>query len=422
MTCNSDRPFDGLVKETSIKAADSPSVDAFGRWRSSNPHTIFDSKQIFGSDTGLFWEESLESGADISGTFYSNTSSTVITSTDNTAGKYTRQTYMRFNYQPGKAALVLMTGIINKSGGGEGVQRRIGYFDNNDGLFFEHNNDTMYIVRRTSTSGSPVDNIVSQSNWNCDKLDGSGPSKVVVDWTKTQIFYIDFEWLGVGRVRFGVVVDGKIYIVHELLNTNALTTVYMKTPNLPLRFQVITTSSSPASSIETICASVMSEGGINPNGVVLYTSTGGTHVDATSENIIYAIIGMKLRSEYIGATVDILNVSILETAGSKQFEWLLLFNPTVAGTFTYATENPFHAIQTAKGVTANTVTGGLKVAGGFGTSTRTEGGTITSEIHSALRMGSSIAGVTDSMVLCVRPIGGASGLDVEGSITWWQLI
>jgi hypothetical protein len=407
------------VQNVSIKTQDSPNCDAFGRWRTSEPHTLFDSKQIFDNQP-LFWEESLESGAGITSTHSTDTASTVISSTDSTAGKFTRQTFMRFNYQSGKSQLILMTGNLDRAGGNTEVQRRIGIFDDNNGLFFEEDAGTAKVVRRTHATGSVVDNKVSQSSWNVDVMDGSGPSSQTVDWLKAQIFFIDFEWLGVGRVRMGLVIDGLLCVVHEFLNANVLSVVYMSTPNLPLRYQMITTDNSPTSSMEANCSTVISEGGSTDLGVLRYKSTEGTHVDLAAENTIYAIVGIRLKATHVGATVKIVNISVGEHVGSKEYEWMLILNPTVADTFTYGNETN-SAVQTAKGTADNTVTPGIIIDGGFASSAQ-KGGIVTSaEIQNALRLGSKIDGTLDTMVLCVRPVGGSSGLDAEGSITWREI-
>lgn len=407
--------------EVAIRAQDSPSVDAFGRWRVSEPHTLFDSKQIFDNQP-LFWDEELETGAGITSAHSTDTASTVITSTNTTAGKFTRQTFMRFNYQSGKSQLVLMTGVLKRSGGGTGVKRRIGMFDDNNGLFFEDDANTVGVVRRTKASGSVVDNRVVQSSWNVDVMDGSGPSGITVDWSKQQIFCIDFEWLGVGRVRMSLIIGGVTYPVHEFLNANVLAVVYMSTPNLPLRFQMITTGSSPVSTMESNCGTVISEGGSTDLGVLRYKSTQGVHVDLPTENVIYAIIGIRLKSTHVAETVKLVNISIAEHVGSKFYEWMLILNPAVFGTFTYGNEVN-SAVQTAIGISANNnvATGGRIIDGAFASSAQKGGITVSSEIENALRLGSKINGTLDTKVLCVRPVGGTSGLDVEGSITWREI-
>lgn len=405
-------------RDRTISLGDTPSADAFGRLRVSDPETLFDSKQIFDNQP-IFWDESLESGGGISSAHSTDTASTVITSTVDTAGLFTRQTFMRFNYQPGKSQQILMTGILDRSGGGTGTQRRIGSFDDNNGVFFEDDEGIIKVVRRTNVTGSAVDNKVTQASWNVDPMDGSGSSGVTVDWEKTQIFAIDFEWLGVGRVRMCLVIDGVFYLVHEFLNSNVLDKVYMSTPNLPLRYQVECQATSAASTMECICATIISEGGRQDLGVTRYASTAGTHVDAATENLIYAIIGIRLKSTHLGAVIKILSVAVSQHAANGIYEWILLFNPTVAGTFTYSAQTN-SAIAVATGATANTITGGTEISGGQGTST-TKGGNETGDVESALRLWSTIGGTVDEIVLAGRPIGGSANLDFEGSITWKEL-
>ena len=390
--------------------------DAFGRLRFSDPETIFDSKQIFDNQP-LLWDESLESGTGITSAHSVNRASTKMTSTLNTAGTFTRQTYQCFNYQPGKSQLVIMTGILGETGGGTGVVRRAGQFDDDNGVFFEDDEGVFKVVCRSSVSGSPVDTKVAQSDFNLDKLDGTGPSGHTIDPSKAQILFMDYEWLGVGRVRFGFGFEGKTVYCHEFRNSNAVSSVYMSTPNNPLRYQMITQSTSAASTLEAICATVISEGGSNARGVNRSASNDGTHVDANTQNTVYAILGVRLKSSYIGATIDMISTNIAEHAGNNNYEWFMVHNPTVTGTFTYADETN-SAIQVARGAGAGaTVTGGTRVGGGHGSSSQ-KGGSDSSDIEDALGLGAAIDGTRDEVVLCVRPIGGSTNLDIEGTINW----
>lgn len=401
--------------------ADSPNMDAFGRLRVSNPLTIFDSKQIYDNQP-LLWDEDLESGADITSAHSADEAATTITSTINTAGKFTRQTFRRFNYQPGKSQYIVMTGVLNDSGGGTGVQRRIGVFDDENGFFFEDDEGTIKVVLRSNVTGSVVDTKVAQSSWNLDKMDGTGPSNVTMDFTKAHIWVIDFEWLGVGRGRLGMFHGGAIVYVHQFQNDNTVNTAYMSTPNLPLRYQMITTGSSPASTLVCICASVISEGGIVGLGVVRHHSTGGAHVDCATENLIYAIVGLKLKAANLGADIELLSMSLMEIVGSKFVEWLVIWNPTVAGTFAYG-DLTNSSLQVATGTATSTVTGGTQIAGGFFKSDggASKGGGIGSELETALRLGADISDVVDTLVLCVRPVAGSSGIDIEGSLSWREM-
>lgn len=383
--------------------------DAFGRLRISGPVTIFDSKQLF-DNAPLFWDESLESGASISAAHSSDEAATTITSTLNTAGKFTRQTFMCFNYQPGKSQVVEMTGNLDLSGGGIGVQRRIGQFDNNNGLYFEDDEGTIKVVLRSKVSGVVVETKVAQAAWNLDVMDGNGASGVTLDWTKSQIFIIDYEWLAVGRVRYGVVLDGEIIYVHKLINANANAGAYMSTPNLPLRYQMITTGSSPASSMLCLCATVISEGGTNNMGLARRASTSGVALSASTANQLYALIGIRLKASHIGAVVKQEMVSAL-SVGNDDFEWILILNPTVAGTFTYVGEVD-GAVEIALGVTANTVSGGIEMEGTF--DSNLSGAVIP--LDNARYLGAAIDGTPDEMVVCIRPL--STNATIQGSLTW----
>ncbi len=394
-------------------------VDAFDRLRISSPDTLFDSKQIFDNQP-LFWDESLETGSGITSAHSVNEATTTITSTLNTAGKFTRQTFMRFNYQPGKSQFITMTGVLDKSGGGTGVQRRIGEFDDNNGFFFEDDEGTIKTVLRSKVTGSVVDDKVAQADWNLDKMDGTGVSGINMDFTKSHIWLFDYEWLGVGRSRFGMFHKGVIVYVHEYNNDNTVQTAYMSTPNLPLRYQMITTSSSPQSSMGAICASVISEGGRDSLGILRYASTAGDHVDADVQNITYAILGTRLKSTHLGATIEFENISVAEHQGSKEYEWSLILNPVVSGTFTYS-DVTNSALQIAKGATANSVTPGTIIEGGYASSAQKGGITTNQSINNELRLGAKIDGTVDEIVLCVKPVGGSVTMDIEGAITWKEL-
>jgi len=391
---------------------DNAAGDAFGRVRISGPFTAFDSKVLF-DKCPLIWDESLESGAGITSAHDPNEAAVTFTSTVSTAGKFTRQTFMRFNYQSGKSNLVILTGNISLSGGGTGVQNRIGQFDDNNGLFFEHDEGTMKVVQRSKVTGSVVDTKIAQTSWNVDVLDGTGVSGITIDWTKSQIFFIDYEWLSVGRVRFGVVINGVTRYVHEFLNANANVGAYMSTPNLPLRYQMETTASSVASTMSCICSTVISEGGIRDIGVLRHKSTGSTHVDANSVGTTYAVIGLRLKTAYVGTVVKLVQMSVLSET-SDDFEWSIIFNPTVAGAFTYSDETN-SSVQTATGALANTVTGGTVLSGGYANA---QSGEIVA-LENSLYLGAAIDGTVDEIVLCVSPL--SSNADIQGSLTWREL-
>lgn len=368
--------------------------DAFGRFRVSDPITLFESKLIFDA-TAHLWDDQEESGGSTTSTYSETNARVRLAVANTTAGKRTRQTFRRINYIPGKSQLCLFTGIINVSGGGTGITQGIGLYDDDDGLFFLNNEGTMQVVVRDSTS----DTAVAQSSWNIDPMDGTGPSGITADFTKVQIFVIDFEWLGVGRARFGLNIDGITYYVHENKVANTATTVYMSHPNLPIRYQIENDGTGGAADMDHICCTIQSEGGGESIGDSHYISSGVTAISAATAGLIYAIKGIRLKTTTLNLELDITNVSTITTS-NQAYEWLLILNGTVNGTFTYADAD--HHVQEATGITANTntVTGGTILCGGYGTTEAS----VQTPVDVAVKLGAAIDGTRDEILLCVRPI------------------
>jgi len=394
--------------DVNITAKDSPSIDAFGRWRTSNPFTVFDSKQLRDSQP-LFWDDQQVSGSGTSSSFQSNKACTRI-SVSTAVGKRTRQTFQRFNYQPGKSQLILITwGNIAALTGNTKIA---GYGTDNNGLFFKNVGGVMYVVQRTYSSGAAVDTSIVQTSWNIDKFDGNGVSGVTLNLTKTQIGVIDFEWLGVGRVRMGFVVDGNIYYCHEFLNANNLTNVYMSTPNLPIRYSIENSGGGAADYFDHICSSVTSEGGQDKNGILRHADS--SSISGLATGVKYALIAIRLKSTALDANILLENISMIATSQNDQAHWELLFNPTIAGTITYS-DVINSGVQVAIGTSSNTITGGIELDGGFFTTSQST----TNTVPNALKLGASIAGTVDTLVLCCRPI--TNNISASSSITWREL-
>lgn len=230
--------------------SDSANFDAFSRLRTSPPNVIFDSTLEYGIPED--WVQTVTGAATI--TYLPNERSADLTVASGETAR--TRTKNHFRYTPGQSMLFFMTGVMGQSAN---TTRSIGYFDDENGLGFRHNGTTAGIFKRSFTSGSAVDTFVAQADWNIDKLDGTGPSGVTVDWTKTQIFVIDFQWLGVGRIRYGLDLDGQIRLVHETFHANNETTVYMTNANLHMTYEIISTTGT--GTLKHICCCLMTEGG-----------------------------------------------------------------------------------------------------------------------------------------------------------------
>lgn len=233
-----------------------PNIDAFGRQMVTVPYTLGDYKHLYGIDSNFL--EYAVNGATIQ--YLPNQACARLTTSNNSASRIVHQSKFYHHYMPGKSQLVLSS--FNFYAATANVTKRTGYFDDNNGIFFEQTGDgTLSFVIRSYVSGSPVETRVAQANWNRNKCNGVGPNAFTLDISKTQLIFIDFQWLGVGRVRVGFVHDGEYIIAHVFDHSNELPTVYMSTPNLPIRCEILNTGTTTGAYLDQICSTVISEGG-----------------------------------------------------------------------------------------------------------------------------------------------------------------
>jgi len=426
-----------IIRDVTIKASDSYSVDAFGRWRTSDQETIFDSKNVFNDpdlvdsnseNQPFYFDNQQISGSGTKTAYLHGKASQILVVSNATAGRRIRQTRMWFNYQPGKSQLIKMTFVMH--GQKNGNIKREGPFNDSNGVFLMDSALKYYLCIRSSASGSIAQNCIAQEDWNIDGFghdsNPKNPSGDSIDFSKVQLMIIDWGWLGVATVRVGFFINKNYIYAHEFTHANTNTTVYMSTPNLPLRSEIQNLGTGPADTLTQICSSVESEGGSQESGVIRSHSTQGTHIDMNTEDVAYTAFVLKLKPSYFGATVKQLEAWVqLQTATSKA-ERFFVYNPdSIAGTLTY-TDVKRSAIKIANGTSTNIVYGGYRI-GGIGaleTGNNSTGAANTSEgsILNAIRLGSNIAGVSDSIVFCVRPISGSTNIDIEAGISWREIL
>jgi hypothetical protein len=264
-----------------------PNVDAFGRQMVTVPFTLGDYKHLYGIDSNFI--EYAVNGATVQ--YLPNQACARLTTTTNTASRMVHQSKFYHHYMPGKSQLVLSS--FNFYAAVSNVTKRTGYYDDNNGIFFEQAGDgTLSFVIRSYVSGSAVETRVTQANWNRNKCNGIGPNAFNLDITMTQLIFIDFQWLGVGRVRVGFVHQGEYITAHVFDHSNNLPTVYISTPNLPIRCEILNTGTTAGGYMDQICSTVMSEGG---------------YVEAGSD---WAVASPTLRTLAAGATLPVLAIRL----------------------------------------------------------------------------------------------------------------
>lgn len=387
--------------------------DGFSRLRTSSVWTQFDYKQIHTAiHNSLIWTEKTTGGG--STNFLTNKATTRLSVGTASGDKITRQTKQYFNYQSGKSMLIFMTGVMGATKAN--VTRRIGYFDDDNGLFFENNGTDLRVVVRTNTSGTPAENAVAQSSWNIDKLDGTGSSGITLDMSKGQIFAIDFQWLAVGRVRFGFDIDGELIYCHEVTHANSITEVYMSTPNLPIRFELLNTGTTASSSqVDQICFSVMNEGGWQPVGITRSTGRGNTGIIIAGD--LKPVLSLRLSSNHIRHSVCKFKANIISTTNSN-FRWELVFNPTITGgaTVSWSDVSTADSVMQIDIARNGVVSDGVVIAGGYGSN---NSDSIEANVDSILTLAADVNGVADELVLAVHAIGTTDTF--YGSMSWHEM-
>lgn len=345
-------------------------VDAFNRLRVSNPATLFDSQQIH--------VESHEFTTVLTGgatKVYSANESAVLLTTGTAQGdQAVRQLDKVMPYQPGKSLLIFNTFVFNEPKAG--LRQRAGYFDVNNGVYLENDGTTNYIVLRSSASGSVVERRIAQADWNVDRFDGTGqsanatdrsPTTPTLDVSKTNIMWTDIEWLGVGDVRVGFVVDGAPMVAHVFHNDNRNTAVYMQTACLPLRFEITNvTAQATSSTMKQICCSVVSEGGYNLRGPIAGCGRGFTLSEAQvlgTAGKEYPVIAIRLR-EGRKYSVVIPNSFTIFAPGNKSVSYRIWIGATVTGG-TWQVRPTDSAVEFNTGITTMDTTNARLVQGGF---------------------------------------------------------
>jgi hypothetical protein len=409
----------GTKENPSYVAIEGFNVDAFGRLRVSEPYTLFDSQNRYAVDNQF---DVVTTGTGTT-TFLSNEASVKMEVTSGGVGSVTRQSFRSFPYQPGKGLLVLATFVMDSSTS-VNLTQNVGYFNTSNGVFFKRTGSTNSFVLRSSstpTSGTPSDvRTVNQSSWNGDKLDGTGASGLTLDPTKSQILWMDFEWLGVGSVRCGFIINGQYIICHTFNNANDVATVYMTTAILPVRYEIITTTSAVAASMKAICCSVISEGGYGATSIEHVAGRVNATSGSTITTSFYPMVSIRLASTALGAVVIPSSYNFLPTTADN-YEIALIKNATLTGPSWTAVPSDANVEYD---ITATAMTGGTVASSSFTTG---KSGPSPLSLDGAynwdLQLGASLAGVSDIYTLSARVVttGGAGSGGGIGSMSFYDL-
>jgi hypothetical protein len=311
-------PIDRVINSENVTSKD--------RLKVSNVHTTYFTSFQFGQ-TGD-WDSSRSSGGT---TTYNATLGGMdlgVSSTLNSESIF--QTRRVMSYVPGRASG--LSGALRLSNITSGIRYRWGIFDENNGAFFEVNGNDINCVVRSNTTGSVVNTSVPRSSWNEDKLDGSGRSGIILDLTKQQLPYIEYEWYGTGEVKYYFVIDGRKRLVHVASHANRISTVYCRTPFLPIRGEIKNlTGASGGGILHFGSVSHVSEGEADRRGQVANVASPITGYTLTTAGTFYPVFIGRLKSTTLNALVKPIGFRLSTLGHSEGLHFKVLFSGTFTG-------------------------------------------------------------------------------------------
>jgi hypothetical protein len=342
-----------------IVFAPSTSQDAFGRLKVSEPFTLFDSSHRF--DDNDLWSTATATGG--TAVFNTNQGLVDLSVTAASGSSVVRESIKVFAYQPGKSLLIMNTFVM--AAPKTGLTQRVGYYGVDNGFYLEQAGNTVAFVERSVVTGSLVNTPVPQASWNGDKLDGSGPSGITLDLTKAQIYWMDLEWLGVGSVRMGFVINGQFILCHTFNHANIIASTYITTASLPLRYEIFNTAGTTGTStFKQICSTVISEGGYELRGK---QQSVGTSITAPRTFAVagtyYPIVGIKLKTTRLDGIVIATAISLIGLGNGKNYQWRVMNGDVAISGGSWVSAGADSAVE--YNITGTSSTGGRILASGF---------------------------------------------------------
>ncbi len=318
-----------LVNDLGVSVELVNTADAFGRLRTAQPVTRTDFTFTYDKQPMAFDEIITGSGA---ATHNANLRAVLLSTGGNGSGagaKLTQRFYAP--YTPGNSQYIVMTGNLNYAGLNAiqmaNIRAEIGYGDAANGVGFLFDAQGAAVFLRTSVGGAPAETVIYQADWNQN-------TALSVDWTKSQIFIIDFQSLAVGRIRFYLDRAGVAVLVHEIYNDNVRSGPYWQIGSAPPYWSVINTGVAGATGqVLAICCTVKSEGGehlLELPGFHFAASNDVTPV--TVSNSMIPVLSIQIKTTFNSLTNRGLVIPTLAGfSNDNPIHYHLVLNPTLTG-------------------------------------------------------------------------------------------
>jgi hypothetical protein len=375
-------------------------VSPLGILRTSSSRVLFNRSERYPLEEDFYFSSTVVSGG--TNTHDANKAVRVLSVTGTSGSKVVRQSRRYFRYIKGSPQTIITTG--NLKGLVAGVNKTLGYFDEDNGIFFRLNGTTPQVGVRSKTSGSVVDTLINQSSWD-DPLDGTGPSGITVDWTKQQFFYFDFAWLGIANIRFALYLEGRIVVFHTIQSSNIITTSWAQSAVLPLRAEIENISGT-ASTMELACYVVQTEDGnaAQDGSFKTFSSAAITANAGTTEQVFF---GLRINPLYKG-NLDPQDYAVIVPSGNSTVYFKIIHNPVLTSpTWVDVPDSITQRLSNQP-----TFTGGHIVDEGY---SQVGASSITRTFKADVQLGRGLT-EQDSLIVVARTLSGNSALLLQN--TW----
>jgi hypothetical protein len=431
------------------------SRDTFGRLVTTTPTTIFTTDTQFTAQ-----KQNIDFVSTGTGLITVDVSNSIISlSASGSGGRAVRQSREYLLYQPGKPQVATFTFVPNYSGTFDSsVAIRAGLFDDyrdkntggstypgagvevnqpSMGHFFEISGNQLFVVERANSPNNILNvNRIPQNNWNVDTLNGdrsrspSGYTLPVLPLNPCIVF-IERQWLGLGSVRMGVIINGRPIICHSFQNRN-LGRPYTHLSKLPVRWEIekVAGGSANTATMASICAVVQVMGTYTTFGPIfsIPMSIAGTQV--TVDTTVRPIVAIRLQQQYCRATIKLKSVEIMNSdtqVNTRLSSGFTVYkNPTISGAAFTWVKHPdsnsmieYYYFPTYT-TSAYTLSGGIPTLSAFITEGVTVQDSLTiEELITATSYCSDIKGNSDILVVGAKAISSTTPLVVN--LVWIEL-
>ena len=360
----------------------------------------------------LIWDEEVTGTA--SSTLNTYEATLVLSVGTTTGDRIERQTKRVLPYIPGRENEVIMHFKLNAQQ--TGIVKRLGILDETSGIYLEDDGATYNVVLRKTTAGGTAETRIARANWNGDKLDGTGPSGITLDFTKFQTLVIEYNWF-TGHVELKFIIGNYSHPIHQFEFNNSEDAVITNTPFLPIKWDIHnTTGAAGTHTMEISSYATLSEAGQVPLGVKNTVTTPLAGITCTDAETFYPILSIRLRTDRIKGIVLPQNFQVAALDNSPLF-YKVLLNPTLTGATTWNTYADTH-IEYNTNATAVTE-GDFIVDAGY-IDPNGQGAKLPLDTKSAFQLGRESMGTT-SEIITIAAATGSANKDVYASIGWIEV-